>query len=211
VQPNLAGLSPEQRSLWPMLAATPDDFVLYGGVAIALRLAHRHSADFDFFTRREFDPQRLYQTVPYLPGSEVLQMDLNTLTCRLAGVKVSFFGLPTLGSAEAPERAADTGLQLASLLDLAGTKTSVIQKRAACRDYLDLDALLTQGGVDLLDALVAGRHMYGSMFSPQVTLKALTFFDDGDLHLVPMEVRERLGCAVEGVDWDELARRVRRP
>jgi hypothetical protein len=47
--PHLEILPSAQRTLWPELAETPADFTLYDGTAIALRLAHRQSADFDFF------------------------------------------------------------------------------------------------------------------------------------------------------------------
>jgi hypothetical protein len=46
--PRLDILPDAQRRLWPELARTPDNFTLYGGTAIALRLGHRQSADFYF-------------------------------------------------------------------------------------------------------------------------------------------------------------------
>lgn len=48
--PRLDILPAAQHRLWPELAKTPDHFTLYGGTAVALRLAHRQSADFDFFS-----------------------------------------------------------------------------------------------------------------------------------------------------------------
>ena len=39
-----------QRKIWPQLAAFKERFVLYGGTALALRLGHRQSVDFDFFS-----------------------------------------------------------------------------------------------------------------------------------------------------------------
>ncbi len=47
--PNLDTLRVSQRALWPELEGTPETFTLYGGTALALRLGHRASADFDFF------------------------------------------------------------------------------------------------------------------------------------------------------------------
>ena len=38
LQPNLEILDAPQRRLWDELSATPSEFVLYGGIAIALRL-----------------------------------------------------------------------------------------------------------------------------------------------------------------------------
>ena len=47
-RPRLDVLPAAQRRLWPALADVPDTFVLYGGTALALRLAHHASVDFDF-------------------------------------------------------------------------------------------------------------------------------------------------------------------
>ena len=50
--PNLSTLPPAQRALQPERDATPHTFMLYGGTALALRLSHRTSVDFDFFLHR---------------------------------------------------------------------------------------------------------------------------------------------------------------
>jgi hypothetical protein len=42
---------PPPRALWAEPDATPDHFTLYDGTALALRLGHRQSVDFDFFSR----------------------------------------------------------------------------------------------------------------------------------------------------------------
>ncbi len=71
--------------------------------------------------------------------------------------------------------------QVASLLDLAGAKASVVQQRAEMKDYLDIEAMLTHGGIDLPTALAAARAIYGAQFNPRSTLKALSYFEDGNL------------------------------
>jgi hypothetical protein len=104
----------------------------------------------------------------------------------------------------APEVAEDNGLDVASLLDLAGTKASVVQMRAEAKDYIDIDALITAGKVDLPLAIAAAQRLYGSTFNPQITLKALSFFDDGDLSQLPQETKLRLAMAAREVDLDRL-------
>lgn len=42
-------LEEPQKKLWHTLKTVRDQFVLYGGTALALRLGHRQSIDFDFF------------------------------------------------------------------------------------------------------------------------------------------------------------------
>ncbi len=82
-------------------------------------------------------------------------------------------------------------------------KAAVVQRRAEAKDYLDLDAILAHG-IDLPAALAAASHIYGRAFNPQITLKALTYFADGDLAAVPATVRQRLTQAVKGVRLDRL-------
>ena len=157
--PRLDILPPARRALWPELSATPQDFTLYVGTAIALRLGHHASADFDFFGRMGFDPDQLLATVPFLAGARVLQREENTLTCRVSRggpLLVSFFGLPTIGCIEEPTPVEGPGFPVASLNDLAGMKASVLQKRAQAKDYIDIDALVA-AGISLPMALAAGR------------------------------------------------------
>ena len=198
--PNLSILPAPQLCLWPELDSTPDHFTLYGGTALALRLGHRVSVDFDFFSSQSFDPDRLADVIPYLRDAERVQVDSNTLTCRVdrgGPILVSFFGGLSLGQVAAREVAEGRSLYVASLLDIAGTKVAVVQKRAEMKDYLDIDALL-QYGVDLPTMLAAGRVVYGQSFNPMIALKALSYFED--VPKLPQEVRQRLLVAVTAVD-----------
>lgn len=199
-RPRLEILPSPQRSLWDEMGPTPRHFTLYGGTALALRLGHRTSVDFDFFSNEGFDPDKLVRDVPYLQGAERVQVDVNTLTCRAdrgGPVLVSFFGGLGLGRVAPADRAPETNIAIASLLDIAGTKAAVIQKRAQMKDYLDIDALL-QHGVDLPTILAAGRVVYGRDFNPLITLKALGYY--GDVPKLSASVRERLSAAVARVD-----------
>jgi hypothetical protein len=205
-QPKLDILPPAQAALWPELSATPHHFTLYGGTALALRLGHRKSLDFDFFSDEPFDPDALARDIPYLAGAERLQVAAHTLTCRVergGPVLVSFFGGLGLGWAAPRDRAEGSQVHVASLLDIAGTKAAVVQRRPAERDYVDIDALI-QHGIDLPHILAAGAVVYGRSFNPLITLKALSYFDD--LPKLPGNVRKRLGAAVAAVDLHRLPR-----
>lgn len=206
-------LPPAQRCLWMELRAAASTFVLYGGTALALQLGHRQSEDFDFFADRAIDPDTIYRTTGFLEGAQITQQAPNTLTClvdRRGPVKVSFSGLPHLARVRAPLVAADDGLKIASLLDIAGSKMAVVQQRAEAKDYIDIDALMTQAGIDLPTQLAAARAIRGPQFAVTPTLKALAHFDDGDLSTLPGNVRRRLAKAAAAVDPLRLPRLKRR-
>jgi len=133
----------------------PAEFTLYGETAIALHLGHRPSIDFDFFGSRTFDPTERQSAIAFLADARIRQREGNTLTAILergGQVAVSFFGVPKLPRLASPVVSDDNGLKIASLLDLAGTKAATIQLRAEAKDYLDLDCIITKGG------LVLRRH-----------------------------------------------------
>jgi len=214
--PYLDILPKPQRRVWDELTAVPAEFVLYGGTAIALHLGHRQSVDFDFFGSRPFDPEQLAESVPFLVDATITHQERNTLSVlvhRGGPVKLSFFGLPRLPRLTRPHVAQGNGLKVASLLDLAGTKASVVQRRAEAKDYHDIDAILRDGRIDLPAALAAARAIYGARFNPEITLKALSYFGEGTLRRLPRPVKDRLAAAARKVDLDQIPTipRPRRP
>ena len=191
--PKLATLPEAQRAVWPELKPLASRFVLYGGTALALRLGHRQSEDFDFFGDVPVNPDELLNSLPLLKGATVRQKAANTLTVtvrRPQPVKISFFGL-TLRRVKNPEVTSDGMARVASLLDIAACKMAVIQSRSESKDYLDVAALL-KDGVTLADALGAAQAVYGGQFNPLITLKALNYFGDGDLATLPETVKQTL-------------------
>jgi hypothetical protein len=205
--PRLDVLPTPQRRLWGELVAIPSAFVLYGGTALALQLGHRQSLDFDFFGERPFDPMELVSAVEFLADAVITQVEPNTLSCsvdRGGAVKLSFFCVPRMPRLLPPLIARDNNLRVASLLDIAGTKAAVVQVRAEAKDYLDIDALLKDRRIDLATALAAAKAIRGEQFNPQSTLKALSYFGDGNLRRLPKSVRDRLAKASRAVDLDRL-------
>ncbi|HET7266492.1 MAG TPA: nucleotidyl transferase AbiEii/AbiGii toxin family protein [Oleiagrimonas sp.] len=89
-------------------------------------------------------------------------------------------------------------MRVASLDDLMATKLKVVLQRAEAKDYLDIAAML-KVDVDLSRGLAIARAIYGPNFQPSESLKALTFFDDGDLDELPYETRDQLVAAASTV------------
>ena len=205
-EPHKEILAPAQLAVWESFRGLPAGFVLYDGTALAMRLGHRVSVDFDFFSNRPFLPGELEAQIPWLAGTQRLQSAPNTLTClvdQAAPVKISFFGNLKLGRVGRPEHPAGSGIWVASLLDLAATKVKAVQDRAEAKDYIDVAALLEQG-ITLSRGLGAAQAIYGEKFNPMLSLKALSFFDDGDLPALDRTIRDRLLEAVRTTDIPEI-------
>jgi hypothetical protein len=206
-RPRLDILPAPQRNLWPELAQTPRDFTLYGGTAIALRLGHRQSVDFDFFGPQQFEPQALLRRVPYLQDAGVLQSSANNLTASIdrgGPVQLTFFGNFDLGQVSEAELAEGPQFHVASLIDLAGMKAAVVTQRAETKDYLDIHALMTKAGISLSTMLAAAAIIYGSEFNPLIALKAIAYHGDPGLKDLPRSVRADLVAAVQAVDLQAL-------
>ena len=196
------------------LGATPRGFVLHGGTALALRLAHRRPDDLSFLSAEPFEPLGLLARIPYLRDAEVIRRGRDTLTCivdRGGIVRISFADGGVGRRVQDPELAEPPGIEVASLVDLGAATVQAVPSRSRAQDYLDVDAVLRLGDISLSEALGAATAIFGDRFNPILTLKALTSFGDGDLHKVPDSVRERLARAVDGVDPGDLPRLASRP
>lgn len=221
--PRLETLPLAQRALWPDLAALSAlGYALYGGTAIALRLGHRASVDFDFFTDRPLDKAALRAACAFIAQSTVLQDTADTFTVLIppasfgapdhpdpdeAGdaepmrhdeVKVSFFGGIGFGRVGVPELTADGVAQVASRDDLMATKLKVLLQRVEAKDYSDIVALLTHG-VPLDRGLAGARLLFGPAFQPSECLKALVYFQGGDLDTLSLDSQRTLIDAAAAV------------
>jgi hypothetical protein len=212
-KPNLSILPEPQKQLWVELRDTPKTFVLYGGTALALRLGHRQSEDFDFFSNKSFQPTSLRTSIPYLKHAEMTQFQENTLTAivdRNGPVKLSFFGSLGIKRVQDPDIVEENGVQIASILDLFASKLKTIQVRAEAKDYRDIVGALN-AGLTLAEGLSAAVAIYGREFNGALSLKALTFFEDGDLPRLTPETRKKLLGAATSVNLKRLPLVLARP
>ncbi len=193
--PCLNILPASQKLVWKVISNNiPKHFVLYGGTAIALRLAHRQSIDFDFFTEKNFDPEKLFQTSRFSNHWKIIQLESNTLSFIIQKkdpVKLSFFGGVDFGCVGRPELAKGTSIQVASLLDLFALKLKTILQRVESKDYIDIVAIL-KSGITLTKGLEAALALFKNMFPPMECIKALTYFEGGDLQSLTSEQKKVL-------------------
>ena len=89
-------------------------------------------------------------------------------------------------------------IKIASFPDLVATKMLVIQQRAEKKDYFDIHEILKS--ITLSDALFYTKQLYGKLFNPFLTLKALTYYNDGDLMELPSAIKDFLIKTVQTED-----------
>ena len=191
--PNFARLPQAQRQLWPELRPGVElGFVLYGGTAISLHLGHRRSLDFDFFHERALAKDEIRAAFAFMRRATTLQDSKDTLAVMVPGsgrgsgqagrdgVKVSFFGGMSFGRIGDPLLCEDGVIWIASLDDLMAHKLKLILQRSEKKDYQDVAAMI-RAGCPVARGLSAARLFFGNAFQPAASLKALTWFKDGDL------------------------------
>ena len=138
----------------------------------------------------------------FVKGAAILHDAPNTLvvstTMPSGSVKVSFFGRIGFGRINDPMQVADGTMFVASLEDLLATKLKATLDRAEAKDYRDIAEMIS-AGVSLPRGISAFREMFGG--EPAQVLRAIGFFEDGDLRALSAsdrrilrEARDRVGA-----------------
>jgi len=204
--PDLSILPDAQADLWPRMGDIPEPFVLYGGTALALRLAHRQSVDFDFFAHDPFSARVLLDELRWLGRLEVVEMRDNELAIiEPGGVQLAFYGGVDLQAVAEPSLVAANGLVVASVYDLAGTKAKTILDRSEWKDYVDV-AMLLRAGHRLSDVIGYATAIFDRQFDfpAQIFLRSLIWFEDGTAGDVSPDIRSELERAVHDLDLADI-------
>ncbi len=206
-EPHSEILPASQQYVWPLLAPLQKrGFVLYGGTAVALRLGHRQSVDFDFFSDQALDKSALYKILPILATATVIQDAPDSLSVLVPVdvsavteyVKLSFFGNINNGRVGEPDVTTDGILVVASLADMMAHKLKVVLQRIEAKDYRDIAAMLKYG-MALDEGMAGASALFGKTFQPSESLKALVYFEGGDLDTLSNDERAVLVMAVKKV------------
>jgi hypothetical protein len=182
---HLETLTREQIEALRLLGPATADlgFHMAGGTAVALRLGHRLSEDYDFFTGNEIaDPRALARDL----GKSGLPLEIRdtargTLHGSVSGVAVSLleFRYPLL---EDPDIGPE-GCQIARLDDLAAMKLEACVARGARRDFVDIWALGTRHRP--LEGLITAFQARFGITNIAHVLVALAYFDDAERQPMP--------------------------
>lgn len=114
-------------------------FYLAGRTALALRLGHRRSFDFDFFSGNKFNSGLYSNMIIKDFGGSISSLSDDTVNGIIKNINVSFLLYPYKLIRD-PEKY--NNLDLASLEDLTCMKCSAIMKRGTKRDFFDIYEIL---------------------------------------------------------------------
>ncbi len=169
-------LDKERKNILPILESLKNDFYLGGGTALALQIGHRDSIDFDFFSEKPFNTQKLFEQLEMIfkdHSIEKTQDEKNTLSIIVdGGIKISFFSYsyPLLRPLIFEEY-----LSLASIEDIACMKLSAITSRSSMKDYVDLYFILNQKNLGELLDLTKTKF---PTLDKNLIIKSLVYFED---------------------------------
>lgn len=98
-----------------------------------------------------------------------------------------------------PFIAEDNLLQIASLQDLLATKLNTIQHRAECKDYIDIYVIM-KSGLSLAEGLGCAIAIYGKIFDPASSLRALCSYREGDLKELNKKIQNYLSSQAVAIE-----------
>ena len=170
-------------------------FYMAGGTALALQLGHRTSLDFDFYTEKKFDNEKLLRELEKrFKDIKLIQNPEQTLIVKINRKEISFFHYPypliysLVRNKEIPP--------LASKKDIAATKVMAIIQRGTKRDFIDIYFLIKEFG--LKEIFEIANKKYPS-FNKYLALQALTYFEDAE-----KEKKKRKVTYIKEVNWPKI-------
>lgn len=175
-------LDKKRLDFLPFLEIFKDDFYLAGGTALALQIGHRDSIDFDFFSKKEIDTEKLFDKIKNnFRDRKVLkiQEEENTLTVLIdEEIKLSFF---TYSYSLLFDLIAEENIFLASIEDITCMKLSAILSRASNKDYIDLYYIFQSKSLDEILKLTTKKF---PDIDENLILKSLVYFEDVQMEAI---------------------------
>jgi len=170
-------LDNQRRELLTSLIPFTRDFVLGGGTALALQLAHRKSFDFDFFSLEPISKKLLEKLSQNLSIGNIVIDNADELTFfTKEDIKISFLYYP-FGPYFEVLKTKDK-LRIFSVQEIALQKTYAIGRRGEYRDYFDLYTILKNEYINLNKLISLSKKVYPGLFDEKLFLEQLVYFGD---------------------------------
>jgi hypothetical protein len=175
---HLAILSPNQEKLLPFLSNFKDDFTLVGGTAIALQIGHRQSIDFDLFSLKKIQNQKILRIFKKnnLEIQKIFQNNPEELSLMAQNVRFTFFHYPfPIDFREKIENY----IKCPNLLTLAAMKAYALSRRNKWKDYVDFYFLI-KNHFTLEEISIHTKKIFKNEFNERILREALSYFQDID-------------------------------
>jgi len=168
-------LTDEQFNLLPLIKLFSGDFGLVGGTAIALHLGHRRSIDFDLFSLKEFDNQKIRRKiVKFSKINQIIRDETDQFTLLIKDVRLTFlyYSYPIIFSNNF-----ENIIKFSDLPTLAAMKAFALGRRAKWKDYVDLYFVARQyDGIRKI--CKKAQEIFGSEFNEKLFRSQLAYFED---------------------------------
>jgi len=117
-------------------------FRLVGGTALSLQIGHRMSVDIDFFTDKNFAPEKIASRLELSFAAENIRVKGHAVTCDIGEVKIDVVREPV--PFVQPAIKID-GIRMASLEEIGAMKLHLIWDRGhRLKDFIDMYFILEQ-------------------------------------------------------------------
>lgn len=171
-------LTKEQAELLPLVKKFIKDFGLVGGTAIALQIGHRRSIDFDLFSNKEFNNDKIRKLIIKSGHKigKVYKDETGQFTFFVNKVQFTFFHYPfEIELAKHFEKI----LRMPDLLTLAAMKAYALGRRAKWKDYVDLYFIINK--YHSIKKIVAkSQAIFKGEFNEKIFREQLAYFKDID-------------------------------
>jgi len=168
-------LTDEQFNLLPLIKLFSGDFGLVGGTAIALHLGHRRSIDFDLFSLKEFDNQKIRRKiVKFSKINQIIRDETDQFTLLIKDVRLTFlyYSYPIIFSNNF-----ENIIKFSDLPTLAAMKAFALGRRAKWKDYVDLYFVARQyDGIRKI--CKKAQEIFGNEFNEKLFRSQLAYFED---------------------------------
>ncbi len=178
-------LDKKRQDLLEKLTAFTGDFVLGGGTALGLQIAHRESFDFDFFNYSPISKSLLEKLSKNFPIDNILVDTPDELTFFTKDIKVTFLNYPFKPHFEIKNL--ENKLHMFSIEEIALQKAYAIGRRGEYRDYFDLYTILKNEYIDFGELIKLTKKTYENVFDEKLFLEQLVYFDDlSNFEIIPV-------------------------
>ena len=171
-------LYPNQEKIIRILSLFWKDFYLAGGTSIALQLWHRKSLDFDFFSTKKINAEKIINTLKK-EGFNISRILVDNkweeLTIIIDWVKLTFLYYPF----EIKLENKFEWIKLPDLNSLCAMKFYTLWRRSKWKDYVDIYCILKKFS-NFLEISKLASKIFDWAYNEKLLREQLVYFKDLD-------------------------------